>query len=114
MFETIMADPLFYASFAGALLITGAIAGVLAGLLGVGGGIVIVPVLFLLFPLLGVEDSVLMHLAVGTSLATIIPTSIISARSHHKRGGVDFLLLKSWGPAIFVGVVSGAPFGSVV
>jgi len=114
MFETILADPLFYASFAGALLVTGAIAGVLAGLLGVGGGIVIVPVLFLLFPFLGVEDSVLMHLAVGTSLATIIPTSIISARSHHKRGGVDFALLKSWGPTIFVGVVVGAAFGAVV
>lgn len=112
MLETILADPLFYLSFAGALLITGAIAGVLAGLLGVGGGIVIVPVLFLLFPFLGVEDSVLMHLAVGTSLATIIPTSIISARSHHKRGGVDFALLKSWGPAIFVGVIVGASFGA--
>jgi len=113
MLETILADPLFYLSFAGALLVTGAIAGVLAGLLGVGGGIVIVPVLFLLFPLLGVEDSVLMHLAVGTSLATIIPTSIISARSHHKRGGVDFALLKSWGPPIFVGVIVGASFGAV-
>ena len=114
MLETILSDPLFYASFAGVLLVTGAIAGVLAGLLGVGGGIVIVPVLFFLFPFLGVEDSVLMHLAVGTSLATIIPTSIISARSHHKRGGVDFALLKSWGPTIFVGVVAGAYFGAVV
>lgn len=114
MLESIIADPLFYATFAAALLATGAIAGVLAGLLGVGGGIVIVPVLFLLFPLLGVDESVLMHLAVGTSLATIIPTSIVSARAHHKRGGVDFDLLKSWGPTIFVGVVIGGFVGGVV
>lgn len=114
MLETLATDPLFYGTFAVALLATGAIAGVLAGLLGVGGGIVIVPVLFLLFPLLGVHESVLMHLAVGTSLATIIPTSIISARAHHKRDSVDFALLKSWGPAIFVGVVVGAYFGSTV
>jgi len=93
------------------LLATGALAGVLAGLLGVGGGIVIVPVLFLLFPLLGIDESIRMHLAVGTSLATIIPTSIVSARSHYKRGGVDFELLKSWGPAIFIGVVIGGLFG---
>ena len=114
MFEILIADPLFYATFAAALLATGALAGLLAGLLGVGGGIVIVPVLFLLLPLLGVHESVLMHLAVGTSLATIIPTSIISALAHHKRGGVDFALLKSWGPAIFVGVIGGAYFGSTV
>jgi uncharacterized membrane protein YfcA len=92
-------------------LATGAVAGVLAGLLGVGGGIVIVPVLFNLLPFLGVDDSVLMHVAVGTSLATIIPTSIISARSHHKRGGLDMDLLKSLGPLIFVGVVLGTLLG---
>lgn len=114
MIETIAADPVFFASFAAALVFTGAIAGVLAGLLGVGGGIVIVPVLFLLFPFVGVESSVLMHLAVGTSLATIIPTSIISARSHHKLGGVDFELLKSWAPLIFIGVLFGSFVGAVV
>lgn len=110
--DMIMADPAFFAAFAAALLVTGAIAGILAGLLGVGGGIVIVPVLFLLFPFLGVEDAVLMHLAVGTSLATIIPTSIMSARTHHAKGGVDFDLLKSWGPAIFIGVILGAWAGT--
>lgn len=114
MIEPIIADPIFYASFATALVFTGAAAGILAGLLGVGGGIVIVPVLFLLFPLIGVQDTVLMHLAVGTSLATIIPTSIISARSHHRRGGVDFELLKSWAPLIFIGVLAGSYIGSVV
>ena len=107
-------DPLFFMTFAGTLLGAGMIAGILAGLLGVGGGIVIVPVLFLLFPIFGIDGDVLMHLAVGTSLATIVPTSIVSARSHHKKGGVDWALLKSMAPAIFVGALGGAYFGTVV
>ena len=65
-----------------ALLATGLVAGVLAGLLGVGGGIVIVPVLYHLFTLLGIDESVRMHVTVGTSLATIVPTSIMSSRAH--------------------------------
>lgn len=89
------------------LAATGAIAGVLAGLLGVGGGIVIVPVLFQLFDFLGISDVVAMHLAVGTSLATIIPTSISSARAHHGRGAIDVDLLKRWSPVIFVGALIG-------
>lgn len=89
------------------LLATGAVAGILAGLLGVGGGIVIVPVLFLLFDALNVPDAVAMHLAVGTSLCTIIPTSISSARSHNKKGAIDLPLLKSWSPVIFVGALFG-------
>ena len=94
-------------ALAGGLLTTGAVAGVLAGLLGVGGGIVIVPVLFLLFDALDVPISVAMHLAVGTSLCTIIPTSISSARAHHKRGAIDLPLLKSWSPVIFAGALFG-------
>ena len=89
------------------LVITGAIAGVLAGLLGVGGGIVIVPVLFIVFDILNIPDIVAMHIAVATSLATIIPTSISSARAHHKRGSIDLDLLKSWAPLIFVGALIG-------
>ncbi|MEP5760329.1 MAG: sulfite exporter TauE/SafE family protein [Litoreibacter sp.] len=89
------------------LLITGGIAGVLAGLLGVGGGIVIVPVLFWIFDILGVPDAVAMHLAVGTSLSTIIATSISSARAHHKRGSIDMDLLRSWAPLIFIGALAG-------
>ncbi|MGX9355670.1 sulfite exporter TauE/SafE family protein [Roseobacteraceae bacterium S113] len=89
------------------LLVTGCVAGVLAGLLGVGGGIVIVPVLFWLFAILEVPQAVAMHLAVGTSLCTIIPTSISSARSHHAKGGIDTDLLRSWAPMIFVGAAIG-------
>ena len=67
------------------LLATGVIAGLLAGLLGVGGGIVIVPVLFQMFELLAVPDDIRMHLARGTSLTTIVATALISARAHDRR-----------------------------
>jgi len=113
MFDAFLADPLYFLTFVVVLLCTGAVAGLLAGLLGVGGGIVIVPVLFHLFPFLGIEEAVRMHLAVGTSLATIIPTAIMSARSHHKKGAIDFDLLKSWGPMIFIGVLVGGFLGSL-
>lgn len=91
-----------------ALLFAGLIAGVVAGLLGVGGGIVIVPVLFYTYGALNIDDAVRMHVAVGTSLATIIATSISSVRSHHKKGAVDFDLLRSWTPALTLGVLLGA------
>lgn len=111
MLSTLAADPQFLILFAGGILLAGVVAGILAGLLGVGGGIVIVPVLFNIFLFLGIDEAVRMHLAVGTSLATIIPTSIMSARAHFKRGGIDVDLLKSWGPAIFIGVLAGTVLG---
>jgi uncharacterized membrane protein YfcA len=114
MIEDLLSQPVFLFSSILVLLATGIIAGLLAGLLGVGGGIVIVPILFLLLPFLGVDASVLMHVAIGTSLATIIPTSIISARAHHSRGGIDLDLIKSWGPSIFWGVIVGGYIGSIV
>ncbi|MDX9861300.1 MAG: sulfite exporter TauE/SafE family protein [Rhodospirillales bacterium] len=114
MSSTLAADPQFLILFAGGILLAGVVAGILAGLLGVGGGIVIVPVLFNIFLFLGIDEAVRMHLAVGTSLATIIPTSIMSARAHYKRGGIDVDLLKSWGPAIFIGVLAGTVLGGNV
>ena len=90
-----------------AMILAGVIGGFAAGLLGVGGGIVIVPVLYFVLGGVGVADSVRMKVAVATSLATIIFTSLSSARSHYKRGAVDFALLKSWGVPIFIGVVVG-------
>lgn len=99
------------ALFATSLVITGAIAGVVAGFLGVGGGIVIVPVLYLLFGAIDVDAAVCMHLAVGTSLATFLVTASVSALGHHRRGAVDGDLLKRWGVAIFLGVVVGASLG---
>lgn len=90
-----------------ALTAAGALAGVVSGLLGVGGGIVTVPVMFEIFGLLGIDPAIRMHLAVGTSLATIIPTSITSARAHAKRGAVDRELLRKLVPPVFVGVLIG-------
>lgn len=89
------------------LLATGAVAGIAAGLLGVGGGIVIVPMLYWISPLLNLAPDVVVHTAVGTSLATIIPTSIASVSAHARRGAVDGGLLKLWGPAVFVGAALG-------
>lgn len=90
------------------LVIAGAFAGLLAGLLGVGGGIVIVPVLFYLFTILDLDPSVRMPLAVGTSLCTIIVTAAVSSRAHWRRGSVDAELVRSFAPWLVVGVLIGA------
>jgi uncharacterized membrane protein YfcA len=90
------------------LAATGAVAGILAGLLGVGGGIVIVPVLYYVFGYLGVDETVRMHLAVGTSLATIVPTSIRSALAHRARGSVAGTVFRGWAPCVFAGAIAGA------
>ncbi|WP_025899526.1 sulfite exporter TauE/SafE family protein [Sneathiella glossodoripedis] len=96
------------------LAATGIFGGILAGLLGVGGGIVIVPVLFHVLPFFNVPEDIRMHVAVGTSLATIILTSISSARSHYKKGAIDTDLLKTWGPVILLGVLGGTWMATVV
>lgn len=87
------------------LILAGAVSGFLAGLFGIGGGAVIVPVLYQIFGLLHIDESVRMHLSVGTSLAVIVPTSLRSLLAHHKRGAVDMDLLKSFGIAVPTGVV---------
>ena len=87
----------------------GAVAGFLAGLLGVGGGIILVPGLYAVFtflqPNMGFDVTHLMHVSVGTSLAIIIPTGFSSALAHHKRGSVDFSMVKMIGGGIIVGVI---------
>jgi uncharacterized membrane protein YfcA len=90
----------------------GALAGILAGLLGVGGGLVIVPALHLVFSLWGADPALVMQSAVGTSLATIVFTSLSSARAHWRREAVDARLLASWGPWIGLGAVAGAVLAS--
>lgn len=90
------------------LLITlGSLAGFMAGLLGIGGGTILVPGLYYSFTVLGYDSSMLMHLAVGTSLATIIPTGLASSRAHWKKGAVDIALLKIMGPGILAGTAAG-------
>ena len=84
-----------------------AVAGFMAGLLGVGGGIIIVPALYYAFTILDFDLATRMHLAVGTSLAIIIPTSIISTKTHMEYDAVDFKMVKSFGLFILIGVVMG-------
>lgn len=93
---------------------TGIVAGLLAGLLGVGGGAVIVPVLYQAQAVLGVEEGLRMKVAVATSLATIIATSAVSVRSHFRRGAVDVPLLRQWGIPIFLGTALGTMLGGAV
>jgi len=100
--------------FALGLVIAGVVGGLIAGMLGVGGGIVVVPVLYHVLAGLGFDESLRMHLAVGTSLATIIPTSISSLNAHSKKGTVDWALLRSWVVPMVVGVAIGTALASYV
>ena len=92
------------------LITTGLFAGFIAGLFGIGGGVVVVPVLYYIFTLAEIDESIRMHLSIGTSLANIIPISIISAFNHAKRKSVDLSFLRF----IFISVVWGVILGSVV
>jgi uncharacterized membrane protein YfcA len=89
------------------LIVIGAATGVIAGLLGVGGGIVLVPAFFYAFDRLGFGSDHVMQVAIGTSAATIVVTSIRSLRGHQKKGAVDFDILRSWGPFLVIGALLG-------
>lgn len=88
-------------------LATGAVAGFLAGLLGVGGGIVLVPAFFYGFTVLGYASDGLMQICIATSIATIVVTSIRSVLTHHKKGAVDWKILRQWSPWIAMGAGVG-------
>jgi uncharacterized membrane protein YfcA len=102
--------PLLLAS----LLTLGVVAGFMAGLLGVGGGAVLVPGLYYIFRFVGVDDTVLMHMALGTSLAIIVPTSISSTRAHWKKSAVDLDLVRKLGPGIVLGTMIGSVIADMV
>ncbi|AKO96484.1 putative permease [Marinovum algicola DG 898] len=89
------------------LTVIGGFAGVLAGLLGVGGGIVLVPAFFYAFQTLGYDGPQLMQMCLATSLATIIVTSMRSVLSHNRKGAVDWGILRTWAPGIAIGAVLG-------
>lgn len=89
-------------------LALGAVAGLIGGLFGLGGGVVIVPALLLTFPLLGMDESVMAHLAIGTSLTTILVTSISSIQAHHKKGAVRWPLVWKLTPAVLLGALLGS------
>lgn len=97
-----------------ALAGAGAVGGLLAGLLGVGGGIVIVPALDLALTTAGVDPAVALHVAVATSMATIVPTSISSSRSHARRDSIDGRVIRVWSLPIVAGALLGALFAATV
>ncbi|MEO5807472.1 sulfite exporter TauE/SafE family protein [Devosia sp.] len=96
-----------YWPFVLGLMVTGLFSGIFAGLLGIGGGAIIVPALSSALAWLGFQSDVTMHVAVGTSLAIIIPTGIMSARAHFVRGALDIATLKLWVPFIVAGTLIG-------
>lgn len=103
----IVQDPMLLAQMLALLMAVGAFAGVLAGLLGVGGGIVLVPAFYFTFTTLGYGGSQTMQMCVATSLATIIVTSARSLASHNQKGAVDWQILRKWAPGIMAGAVIG-------
>jgi len=102
------------ALFMGALIAAGLAAGFVGGLFGVGGGVVIVPALYLVMGAAGVDESVRMHVSVGTSLSTIIATSWRSLAAHRKAGAVDAAILRAWIPWISLGAIFGAGVAGLV
>ena len=102
-----MADPVLLLQMLALLLGIGVFAGVLAGLLGVGGGIVLVPAFYYAFTTLGFGGAQIMQMCVATSLATIIVTSVRSVFSHNRKGAVDWAILRSWAPGIMIGAILG-------
>ena len=94
------------------MIITAFPVGFFAGLFGIGGGLITVPFLYYIFNYLGIDQQYLMHLAVGTSFAIIIPTSIVSVITHHKFNAVDFNIVKSYGFFVVFGVIIGTIFAA--
>ena len=88
--------------------------GFVAGLFGIGGGLITVPFLYYIFGKLGIDQAYLMHLAVGTSFAIIIPTSTVSVLTHHKFKAVDFDIVKSYGIFVVLGVIVGTIFAATL
>ena len=96
-----------YLPFIAALLVVGAGAGLIAGLFGIGGGVVMVPAMYYVLGALGYPDHA-MHAAVGTSLMVIVATSLRSVSAHAKRGAVDLQILRTWTPWIVIGALAGS------
>ena len=94
------------------MAMTAIMVGFVAGLFGIGGGLITVPFLYYIFDTLGISQQYLMHLAVGTSFGIIIPTSIASVLTHHKFKAVDFNVVKSYGVFVVLGVILGTVFAA--
>jgi uncharacterized membrane protein YfcA len=111
MLESIPLDHLLW--LAGALLVAGFATGILAGLFGIGGGAIIVPVLYEVFGAVGIDHDERMHLAVGTALAIIVPTALRSFLAHRRRTKVDDSLLRQWAAPIVAGVIAGTVLAAI-
>ena len=112
-----MIDSLFtndYFFFILLMVLTAFPVGFFAGLFGIGGGLITVPFLFFIFDSLNINQDYLMHLAVGTSFAIIIPTSLISVLTHKKHGSVDFSVIKNYAIFVIIGVLSGTMFAAIL
>lgn len=96
------------AGLAAAIIVGGVVTGLLAGLFGVGGGAVIVPVLYEIFRVLDVPEEVRMQLCVGTSLAIIVPTALRSFLAHRAKGNLPVEIIRTWAPSVIVGILAGA------
>ncbi len=94
------------------MTVTALFAGFFAGFFGIGGGIITVPCLFYIFGAVGMDNSFVMHLAVGTSFAIIIPTAIMSVFTHYKHNAVDFSVVKTYGIFVVIGVIVGSFFAA--
>jgi len=92
------------------MVLSAVVVGFLAGFFGIGGGIIMVPILFYIFSFVGMDKSFVMHMAIGTSFLIIIPNSIISTITHMKFKAVDFSLVKTFGVFVMIGVLIGALF----
>ena len=96
------------------MILTAFPVGFLAGLFGIGGGLITVPFLFFIFQSLNINENYLMHLAVGTSFSIIVPTSIVSLLTHNKHGSVDFSVIKNYAVFVIIGVLSGTTFAALM
>ena len=96
------------------MVLTAIPVGFVAGLFGIGGGLITVPFLYYIFGQLGIDQQYIMHLAVGTSFAIIIPTSTVSVLTHHKFNAVDFNIVKNYGIFVITGVVIGTIFAATL
>jgi len=92
--------------------VTAVVAGFFAGFFGIGGGIITVPCLFYIFGAVGIDKSFIMHLAVGTSFAIIVPTAMMSVFTHYKHQAVDFGIIKTYGIFVVIGVIIGTFFAA--
>lgn len=110
MYTSVSAETIGLLVFA--LVVAGLVTGFLAGLLGIGGGGIVAPVLYEVFGVLGIDPALRMHMAVGTSLAVMVPTTLRSFAAHNARGGVDMPAFKRLAPSVLVGVALGAAIAS--